>query len=202
MTAPDHFAKAELNTLRRRGPPTYDFRNLVSLTGADPKSSANLDRRRATPFSMRDPSPGSIILLNGASSAGKSTLARALQAQLEEPFLCFSLDLFLFDGKVLPKRRDHDGPYSWPVMRPLLFEGYFRCLAALAGAGNNLIVDYIIETHDQMNRLASLTAPFDVFYVGVDCPLPELERRERERGDRKIGDARRDHANFQNFRPV
>ena len=80
-------------------------------------------------------------------------------------------------------------------------EGYFRCLAALAGAGNNLIVDCIIETHDQMNRLASLTAPFDVFYVGVDCPLPELERRERERGDRKIGGARRNHANFQTFGP-
>lgn len=25
MTAPDHFAKAELNIFRRRGPSTYDF---------------------------------------------------------------------------------------------------------------------------------------------------------------------------------
>jgi tRNA A37 threonylcarbamoyladenosine biosynthesis protein TsaE len=30
--------------------------------------------------------PGRIILLNGASSSGKSTLARGLQAALEEPF--------------------------------------------------------------------------------------------------------------------
>jgi chloramphenicol 3-O phosphotransferase len=31
-----------------------------------------------------------------------------------------------------------------------------------------------------------------VFLVGVHCPLEELERRERARGDRGVGDARRD----------
>ena len=34
--------------------------------------------------------------------------------------------------------------------------------------------------------------PFDVFFVGVHCPLPELERREIAREDRTIGEAR-DH---------
>ena len=36
--------------------------------------------------------PGKIILINGASSAGKSTLAHALQQKLPEPFLHWSFD--------------------------------------------------------------------------------------------------------------
>lgn len=62
---------------------------------------------------------GKIILLNGASSSGKSTLARGLQARL--------------------------------------------------------------------------LGQLDVFFVGVHCPLPELERRELERGDRRIGEAQADY---------
>jgi chloramphenicol 3-O phosphotransferase len=37
-----------------------------------------------------------------------------------------------------------------------------------------------------------LLRPFDVFFVGIHCPLEELEQRERARGNRSIGDARRD----------
>jgi hypothetical protein len=33
MTAPDHFAEAELNILRRRGPSTYDHFNLIGARG-------------------------------------------------------------------------------------------------------------------------------------------------------------------------
>ncbi len=142
-----------------------------------------------------------IILINGASSAGKSTLARAFQAKVDAPFLRFSLDLLMFGGEVLPDRRDKAGPFSWAAMRPSLFEGYYGCLAALASAGNNLVVDHIIETQDQLDRLVHALMPFDVFYVGLYCPLPELERRERQRGDRNIGDARRDHALVDHFGP-
>ena len=42
MTAPDHFAEAELNILRRRGPSTYDFCN---RRGPSPMHSTK--RRRA-----------------------------------------------------------------------------------------------------------------------------------------------------------
>ena len=142
-----------------------------------------------------------IILINGASSAGKSTLAKAFQALVDEPFLRFSLDLLMFGGEVLPARRDTSGAFAWPSMRPLLFDGYYRCIAALASAGNNIVVDYIIETQDQLDRLVYLLAPFDVFYVGLHCPLPELERRERQRGDRRIGDARRDQELINCFGP-
>ena len=51
---------------------------------------------------------GKIILLNGASSAGKSTLARSLQQQLHEPFLHLSFD-HLRASNVLPMARIRNG---------------------------------------------------------------------------------------------
>jgi len=38
---------------------------------------------------------GKIIFLNGASSSGKSTIARILQERLGEPFLHMQLDAFI-----------------------------------------------------------------------------------------------------------
>ncbi|PYE53153.1 phosphotransferase-like protein [Deinococcus yavapaiensis] len=141
---------------------------------------------------MNDAKPGKIILLNGASSAGKSTLARALQAHLDEPFLQFSPDFLLFHEAVLPRRHDLGGPFSWHAMRPKFFEGYLNCLPALASAGNNLVTDFVLETREQWFGLVKRLAAFDVFFVGVHVALEELERRERQRGDRRLGDARRD----------
>ena len=135
--------------------------------------------------------PGKILLINGASSAGKSTLARSLQQALPAPFLHVSFD-HLRDSGILPMARIRSGELDWALMRPAVFDGFHRCLPALAEAGNNLIVDHIIEQEQWMPDLIRLLAPFDVFLVGVHCPLPELERRERHRGDRRIGDARTD----------
>jgi chloramphenicol 3-O phosphotransferase len=135
--------------------------------------------------------PGKIILINGASSAGKSTLARSLQQQLPEPFLHLSFD-HLRESNALPMARIRNGELDWARMRPAVFDGFHRCLPAFARAGNNLIVDHIIEQDQWMADLVQLLAPFDVFFVGVHCPLPELERRERQRGDRRPGEAGRD----------
>jgi chloramphenicol 3-O phosphotransferase len=134
---------------------------------------------------------GAIILLNGASSSGKSTLARAIQAKIDAPFWHISID-HLRDAGVLPLARIKRGAFDWKAMRPAFFEGFEASLAAYAAAGNNLIVEYIVETPDGRTRLAQRLAPFDVFCVGVHCDLAELERREAARGDRPAGDARRD----------
>jgi len=141
---------------------------------------------------------GKIILINGASSAGKTTLARALQQKLAEPFWHFSID-HLRDAKVLPLERITSGEFAWPLLRPAFFEGFHRSLPALTEAGNNLIIEHIVETEAWMARLVQLLAPFDVFFVGLHCPLPELERREVARGDRRIGEARTDYRKVHSF---
>lgn len=141
---------------------------------------------------------GRILLLNGASSAGKSTLARAMQSQLAEPFWHWSIDHVLEAG-VLPRERIAAGEFDWKAMRPAFFDGFHRTIPALAAAGNDLIVEHIVETAGWMRSLVDLLAPFDVFHVGVRCPLPELERRELARGDRRIGSAREDDARTHGF---
>lgn len=134
---------------------------------------------------------GDIILLNGASSSGKSSIARALQARLPRPFWHISID-HLRDAGVLPLDRIRQGEFPWAEMRDAFFLGFERSLVAYAEAGNHLVVEYIVETSEGMQRLVSTLGQFDVFFVGVHCPLQELERREKARGDRPVGDARRD----------
>jgi len=144
------------------------------------------------------PQPGKIILLNGASSSGKSTLAVALQNAIPQPFWHFSID-HLVASNCLPRKRIRAGDFEWSNLRPAFFEGFHRCLPALAGAGNNLIVEHIVESREWMDRLLLGLEGLDVYFVGLHCHLGELERRERDRGDRCIGEARNDFETTHQF---
>ena len=137
------------------------------------------------------PPVGRIILLNGASSSGKSSVARALQARLNQPYWHISID-HLRNASVLPLDRVRSGEFTWSEMRGPFFAGFERSLAVYAEAGNNLVVEHIIEDEAWMQRVVRLLHGLDVFFVGVRCDLDELEQRERQRGDRPLGDARRD----------
>lgn len=72
-------------------------------------------------------------------------MARALQAILDEPFWHFSID-HLREARVLPTLRIQNGDFVWSALRPAFFDGFHRCLPALARAGNNLLVEHIVET--------------------------------------------------------
>lgn len=136
---------------------------------------------------------GKVIIIHGASSAGKSTLARAVQREIEVPFLHISYDLFI-DAGIVPWERFRNGTFSWDDIRPSVLQGYRQWWAVMANAGNNLIIDHIVESDVEMAFLLNLLSGIDVFFVGLHCSLAELERRERERGNRRDGDARSDLA--------
>lgn len=137
------------------------------------------------------PEAGQMILLNGASSSGKSSLARAIQARIDRPFWHISID-HLRDSGVLPSARIKSGEFDWRAMREPFFIGFEQSLRVYLQAGNNLIVEHIMESEAWLQRLVDILSGQDVFFVGVHCDLAELERRELARGDRTIGDARRD----------
>ena len=134
---------------------------------------------------------GKIIFLHGASSSGKSTIARLLQATIDAPFWHLSID-HLRDSGVLPMDRIRKGEFRWQDLRAAFFTGYHRALPVYVEAGNNLILEHIVDTPEWMSLLVGLLSPFDVYFIGIHCPLEELERRERARNDRLVGDARRD----------
>lgn len=143
---------------------------------------------------------GNIILLNGASSAGKTTLCKYIRDIVPAPFIHFSLDFIMFDADVLPKKRNvPELGITWKQMRPNIFEGFYRCLPALLSAGNNLLVDVIIENENQKERLLDLLTGYDIFFVGVHCSLKVLQDREMTRGDRRIGDAEQDFKTVHSF---
>jgi chloramphenicol 3-O phosphotransferase len=143
-----------------------------------------------------------IILLNGAGSAGKSSIARALQAITSEPYLHVAMDAFL---DMLPASYwDHpDGFTFTPVTEgggtaleirtgsvgARALRGMRHAVVALAAEGNNLIVDDVMLDLTWRDY-QTLLSPFDVSLVGVFAPLAVLEERERQRRDRMIGLAR------------
>ncbi|MFI0849518.1 chloramphenicol phosphotransferase CPT family protein [Mesorhizobium sp. IMUNJ23232] len=136
---------------------------------------------------MKPTEAGRIIFLNGTSSAGKSTLAKALREALSEPFCYYASDQLADAGFRTIRRARHGGA---PGEREKFFDGFHRSIATFAEAGNDLIVEHIVESQAWANQLNTLLAHLDVFWVGVHAPMDELERRELERGDRSIGEAR------------
>lgn len=125
-----------------------------------------------------------MILLNGASSSGKSTLAKALQRALDEPFLHVSSDQFVAAG-MLPDRGDGLGPFAWwTQMRPRFFAGFHRCLPALADTGNDLIVEHVIEFpawRDELSRLLAQPNPTTSPVPGTTGVVGRLHRSMRGR---------------------
>ncbi|MBA2682019.1 MAG: AAA family ATPase [Ktedonobacteraceae bacterium] len=139
---------------------------------------------------MEDKQGVTIILLNGTSSAGKTTIAKFLQQSMDAPYLHVPVDSF---GKMAPgiDKLGEPGSLLWQSVFNQVLSGFHHSLAALAAAGSNLIVDHVIlqgvEPQNWLTECVDLLAPFNVYFIGVYCPLEELRRREQERGDRGIG---------------
>jgi chloramphenicol 3-O phosphotransferase len=147
--------------------------------------------------------PVQIIVLNGVGSAGKSSTARALQAICARPFLHVAMDAFLdmlpqaifghADGMIFETLDDGGKPSvairTGPVMEAAM-RGMRRAIAAMAGQGNNLIVDDVIIDPADESDYRALLSGFETRFVGLLAPLEVLEARELARGDRQIGLAR------------
>ncbi|WP_105381774.1 chloramphenicol phosphotransferase CPT family protein [Neorhizobium alkalisoli] len=133
-----------------------------------------------------------IIFLHGASSSGKSTIAKKLQARIEKPFWHISID-HLRDSGVLPSSRFRTGEFIWANARKAFFDGFHASLAVYADAGNDLILEHILDTEGWLETLDNLLRHHDVFFVAVHCPLEVLTEREKARGDRPVGSAKRDY---------
>jgi chloramphenicol 3-O phosphotransferase len=134
---------------------------------------------------------GLIILLNGTSSSGKTTLAKTLQRQLAEPYMYISQDEFFhfYPEKFFSPTNQAEAAVLARLI-PAVVSGLLRSAACLARSGNNLIVDHVLQETEWLKECVENWAGLDVLFVGVNCPLEVAEQREKERGDRDPGIAR------------
>lgn len=137
---------------------------------------------------------GKIILLNGTSSSGKSSLAKALQVTLDAPFLHIDGDYFwqLYPRSYFADKTE-DTYRGW---RNQFLPACYLSLTTFVQAGVNIIVDEVLTKPTTLTWLQAALSPYEVVFVGLDCGLAELERREIERGNRKIGLARFQYPNI------
>ncbi len=143
---------------------------------------------------MTPPQFGTILLLNGTSSSGKTSLVKALQTLLPEPFLDAGLDRFLW---MLPKRY-LDRPL-WDNVLGLATEagaagrqlatGMHHAIAELSRRGCHVVADHVLVEPAWVEECARLFHDLPAWLVGVHCPLAVLEERERARRDRTLGQA-------------
>lgn len=140
-----------------------------------------------------------VIVLNGGSSSGKSSIAACLQSQLDGTWLALGIDDLIRalshgpldtsagatleitpDGTVVVGDAFRSAEQAW-------YEG----LAAMARAGTGLIVDEVfLGGAASQDRLRAAFKGLSVLWVGVRCDAAVAEARELQRADRNIGMAR------------
>lgn len=144
-----------------------------------------------------------IVVLTGVSSAGKSSLAAAIQAQARRDWLHVSLDTFI---SMIPNGRE-TAP-EWFVVEEVgstagprevaftngprgaaLMQSMRDFVTAAASRGLDVIVDDVC-TREEVSDYRAQLAAHRLTIVRVDVSLHEAEGREHARGDRMIGLAR------------
>lgn len=138
-----------------------------------------------------------VILLNGGSSSGKTTIALSLQEMAPNAWLRLSIDTLV---DAMPKRLlTSDSGIEFGAdgsVRPgnefqRLESAWMQGIAAMARGGAHVIVDDVfVSGVAARDRWQAALAGLSVLWVGVRCDPDVAAARERERGDRITGMAR------------
>ena len=125
-----------------------------------------------------------VIILNGASSSGKTTLSRVLQDLImkkrSELYKTVSIDEYL-------KMSVNDAIYEDDVydISPVLTEAARQALSVCGG----VIIDHVITSKRIFDQLAGAFKECDIKLIHVTCPRKILVMREKARGNRSPGSA-------------
>ncbi len=118
---------------------------------------------------------GWVIVLNGATCAGKSTLAKAILEMEATPTLLLSINQL---HSALSSRYS---THKWPLYRELN-----RTLVASAQAasleGMNVVIDTVLANRGRWREILALLSETRTYWVGLHAPLKQLLAREKQRG--------------------
>ena len=156
---------------------------------------------------------GTVIILNGPSAAGKSSIQKEFQ-YLMMPNLWIKVGIDNLFDKPMPDI-NLDNLSFWQSPNPIrwventqdadnnnvmtLFTGQQgekvaygmnSAIAEYAGAGCNIIVDYIAYKKEWIDDLRNKLKNIKTYWVKVNIPLAVLEEREVARGTSPKGHAR------------
>jgi chloramphenicol 3-O phosphotransferase len=160
---------------------------------------------------------GDVIVLNGPSSAGKTSVAQALQEIMEVPYFRLGVDdlgtagppglmrfadegyaetpdYFLMVYRNLPGEGSAPGARIYSELRigpngMRVIAAMYSALAEIPRHGVNLIVDSVIFNEQVLREAVQAFRDLPVLFVGLHVPREVAERRERARGDRELGTA-------------
>jgi chloramphenicol 3-O phosphotransferase len=137
-----------------------------------------------------------VIVLNGSSSSGKTTIARCLKAILPTPWISLSIDDLL--RALPPSLLDSDAGIAFGEHCEIrigegfreITSGWLAGLAAMARAGTQIIYDDVfLSGAESQARLRKHLVDVPTFWVGVYCDAEVAAAREIARGDRVVGGA-------------
>jgi len=140
-----------------------------------------------------------VIVLNGGSSSGKSSLATCLQQQLDGTWLTLGIDDLIRAMSHGPTDRTVAGSMEFGPDGSIAVDEKFRKaeaswyegLAAIARTGTGVIVDEVfLDGGESQARLRAALDGLDVLWVGVRCDPGVAEGRELQRPDRVRGMAK------------
>jgi len=145
-----------------------------------------------------------VIYLNGASSAGKSTLAKGLQWALPQSFLHIGIDSMV--EMMPPKLNDWTGGpapkgFSWKKVdgtwelqlgpeAEKIANSFREVVATLVDQGHRVIVDDVSLGRAEVDQWRRRLMAYKVLWIGVTAPIDVIEQREKERSNRLQGTAR------------
>lgn len=157
--------------------------------------------------------PGTVIVLNGPSGSGKSSIQKEFQ-KLMMPNLWVKVGIDNLFDSVMPDITP-ENMHFWQSSNLIrwveeskdkednkiitLFVGeqgekvvyaMNSAIAAYVQNGCNVIVDYIAYDQKWLKDLEKKLHNFNTYYVAVEIPLEILEQREQARGTSPVGHAR------------
>jgi chloramphenicol 3-O phosphotransferase len=140
--------------------------------------------------------PANVIVLNGGSSSGKSTLAPYLQRSLPGIWLVLGVDDLIRALSFGPSDTSAGGSLSFGPDGSITVGDRFRRaesawrdgIAAIATAGIEVILDEVfLNGGESQARLADSLRKLTIVWVGVRCDPEVAQDRELQRGDRIHG---------------
>ncbi|MBM5571265.1 MULTISPECIES: phosphotransferase-like protein [Deefgea] len=123
------------------------------------------------------------IILNGASSSGKSSIAKELVQYIQGLVWIAKIDDIHDMLHCEQELESSEAVECYGV----IVQQFNHLLNGFSKTNYSIIVDQVFEQQVWLDGCLKALAEREPILIGVHCNLAELEKRERLRGDRKIG---------------